>query len=130
MQYSLTDNLHSGSLQITLKTPSFCLLISALFGILCLSIWTFPINQRSSAAAGIPENTGIKKLVILNFDDGRKTQFTQAKPILDKYGYKATFYVVCQYSDSKKGYMNWTELETLHREGHDIESHTNNHADL
>jgi peptidoglycan/xylan/chitin deacetylase (PgdA/CDA1 family) len=70
------------------------------------------------------------KVVILNFDDNRKSQFTQAKPILDKYGFKATFYVVCKYLDNKKGYMNWTDLETLHKEGHDIGSHTMNHADL
>jgi peptidoglycan/xylan/chitin deacetylase (PgdA/CDA1 family) len=70
------------------------------------------------------------KVVILNFDDNRKSQFTQAKPILDKYGFKATFYVVCKYLDNKKGYMNWTDLETLHKEGHDIGSHTMNHANL
>jgi peptidoglycan/xylan/chitin deacetylase (PgdA/CDA1 family) len=70
------------------------------------------------------------RYVILNFDDNRKSQFTQVKPILDKYGFKATFYVVCKYLDNKKGYMNWTELETLHKEGHDIGSHTMNHANL
>lgn len=117
--------MHANSFQFNLKTSSFFLLIPILFGIFCLSIWNFPILQRSSAA-GIPDN----KVVILNFDDGRKTQYIQAKPILDKYGYKATFYVVCQYPDNKKGYMNWTELETLHSQGYDIGSHTNNHADL
>jgi len=70
------------------------------------------------------------RVVILNFDDNRKSQFTQAKPILDKYGFKATFYVVCKYLDNKKGFMNWTELETLYKEGHDIGSHTMNHDNL
>lgn len=32
------------------------------------------------------------KLVILSFDDNRKGDFTYAKPILDKYGFKATFF--------------------------------------
>jgi peptidoglycan/xylan/chitin deacetylase (PgdA/CDA1 family) len=68
--------------------------------------------------------------VILNFDDNRKSQFTQAKPILDKYGFKATFYVVCNYLDNKKGFMNWTQLETLYKEGHDVGSHTMNHDNL
>jgi len=71
------------------------------------------------------------KVVILNFDDGRKSQFTQVKPILDKYGYKATFYVVCGYLDgNKKGYMNWTQIEELVKDGNDIESHTMNHHNL
>lgn len=70
------------------------------------------------------------KVVIINFDDGRKTQFTYAKPILDKYGFKATFYIVCNYVDNKKGFMTWDEIETLHREGHDIGSHSMNHVHL
>ena len=36
-----------------------------------------------------------KKVVILNFYDSNKNQFTNAKPILDKYGFKATFFIVC-----------------------------------
>ena len=71
-----------------------------------------------------------KKVVIINFDDGLKTQFTHAKPILDKYGFKATFYVVCNYVSNKKGYMTWQEIETLNKEGHDIGSHTMNHVHL
>ena len=81
-------------------------------------------------ALSVSNDSPNERYVILNFDDNRKSQFTQVKPILDKYGFKATFYVVCKYLDNKKGYMNWTELETLHKEGHDIGSHTMNHANL
>ncbi|CAN5623604.1 hypothetical protein BH18THE1_BH18THE1_04330 [soil metagenome] len=70
------------------------------------------------------------KVVIINFDDGRKTQFTYAKPILDKYGFKATFYIVCNYVDNKKGFITWEEIETLNKEGHEIGSHTMNHVHL
>jgi len=88
------------------------------------------LDSVPDLTAQTSENTAIDKVVILNFDDNRKSQFTQAKPILDKYGFKATFYVVCKYLDNKKGFMNWTELETLYREGHDIGSHTMNHDNL
>jgi len=81
-------------------------------------------------AQNISKNIATERVVILNFDDNRKSQFTQVKPVLDKYGFKATFYVVCKYLDNKKGYMNWTELETLYKEGHDVGSHTMNHANL
>ena len=116
--------------QINLINPSFCLFITIL--IAAHSVLTFNSHNVSiSEAQTVIGNTKDKKVVILNFDDGRKNQFTQAKPILDKYGFKATFYVVCKYLDgNKKGYMNWTDIEALYKDGHDIESHTMNHLNL
>ena len=43
------------------------------------------------------------KYVILVFDRGYKTTFTKAKPILDKYNFKVTLFVACEwYSKSKR----------------------------
>jgi hypothetical protein len=36
-------------------------------------------------------------MTILGFGDGWKSQITYAKPILDKYRFKASFFVVCSY---------------------------------
>jgi peptidoglycan/xylan/chitin deacetylase (PgdA/CDA1 family) len=103
-----------------------------IFSILVVGIFVIILGGQFLVTYGesVPTNGTNNKVVILNFDDNRKSQFTQAKPILDKYGFKATFYVVCKYLDNKKGYMNWTQLETLYKEGHDIGSHTMNHANL
>ena len=72
-----------------------------------------------------------EKLVIINFDDSFKNQFLYAKPILDKYGIKATFFEVCgwigKYPISKK---SWQDLAALRQDGMDIESHTMTHAHL
>ena len=101
-----------------------CFLIAILLVLLiCLSIEQFGLEINA-------EPSSESKVVILNFDDGRKSQFTQAKPILDKYGFKATFYIVCNYVDNKPGYMNWSQVKELSAEGHDIASHTMNHAYL
>jgi peptidoglycan/xylan/chitin deacetylase (PgdA/CDA1 family) len=70
------------------------------------------------------------KVIIFIFSDGLKTQFTNAKPILDKYGFKATFDVICNSVGKKNGYMNWKEIKTLHDEGHDIGSHSMSHVRL
>jgi peptidoglycan/xylan/chitin deacetylase (PgdA/CDA1 family) len=75
--------------------------------------------------------SGNSKFVILTFDDGYKTQYTTAKPILDKYGYKATFYIVCNYAQKiDADRMNWNDIQELQKQGHDIGSHTMNHHDL
>lgn len=84
----------------------------------------------NSYAQSVSDNVRNDKIVILNFDDGRKTQFTHAKPILDKYGFKATFYIVCNYIEKKPGFMNWEEVRQLYEEGHDIGSHSMDHLDL
>ncbi|MGC2575228.1 MAG: polysaccharide deacetylase family protein [Candidatus Nitrosopolaris sp.] len=71
------------------------------------------------------------KVIMLGFDDGWKGQITFAKPILDKYGFKASFFVVCDYVNSGGiRRMNWQDIATLQKDGMDIESHTMTHADL
>src|SRR5829696_4180679 len=56
-------------------------------------------------------NSSINKIVILTFGNGAKSQFTEAKPILDKYGFKASFFVVCNWIDSEEdkdnSHMTW-----------------------
>lgn len=70
-----------------------------------------------------------QKAVVLTFDDGWKNQVTSALPIMDKYGFKATFFIVCNYQD-KEGRMTWDDVSNLGKLGHDIQSHTMNHRDL
>jgi len=75
------------------------------------------------------------KVIILAFDDSSKNQFTLAKPILDKYGFKGSFFTVCTYVNnaiSRLGVdsMNWQDIKTLQQQGHDIESHTMTHTSL
>jgi peptidoglycan/xylan/chitin deacetylase (PgdA/CDA1 family) len=71
------------------------------------------------------------KAVILNFYDNDIGQFTNAKPILDKYGIKGTFFIVCKWANSDSpDRMTWRQITQLYREGHDIESHSTSHKVL
>ncbi|MRN40782.1 MAG: polysaccharide deacetylase family protein [Nitrosopumilales archaeon] len=74
-------------------------------------------------------NIANTKVVILSFDDNRKGDFTYAKPILDKYGFKATFFIICGKT-TDKGAMNWQEIASMQSDGMDIESHTMTHKHL
>src|SRR5215208_2453357 len=69
------------------------------------------------------------KAAILTFDDGMLSQYTYAKPILDKYNFKATFYIICNSVDTENR-MNWNNIQTLEEEGHEIGSHSMNHQRL
>lgn len=74
-----------------------------------------------------------ERYIVLNFDDSYKSQITYAKPILDKYGFKATFFQVCDWigsgSESNEK-MTWSDTAMLEAEGHDIEAHTMTHPHL
>ncbi|HET7146957.1 MAG TPA: polysaccharide deacetylase family protein [Candidatus Nitrosopolaris sp.] len=74
-------------------------------------------------------NIANTKVVILSFDDNRKGDFTYAKPILDKYGFKATFFIICGKT-TDKGAMNWQDIAAMQKDGMDIESHTMTHKHL
>jgi hypothetical protein len=67
---------------------------------------------------------------MINFDDGYKSQLIYAKPILDKYGFKASFFIVCGRVGTQPYWMNWQAIAELKKDGMDIESHTMTHAHL
>ena len=89
-------------------------------------------SSSSSDISSSSNNNNIPKAVIINFDDGSTGQYTYAKPILDKYGFKATFFIVCNYANYNYGdsYMSWQQITQLQNDGMDIESHSMNHKDL
>ena len=74
------------------------------------------------------------KFVIINFDDSHQSDYTYAKPILDKYGFKATFFEVCNWVET--GYHDkdisttWQQIAALQQDGMDIEVHTMTHPNL
>jgi hypothetical protein len=70
------------------------------------------------------------KVVMIGFDDSYKSQILYAKPILDKYGFKASFFEVCTWVGKTKDRQTWQDIAELQRDGMDIESHTMTHAHL
>jgi len=98
-----------------------------------LAILTLSSLLVAQATVTLTPKTPIstEKVVVIMFDDGWLSQYSTALPILESYGYKASFAIYPkaidgQYSD----YMSWTQIEFLAKNGHDIESHTYSHLDL
>jgi peptidoglycan/xylan/chitin deacetylase (PgdA/CDA1 family) len=99
------------------------------------------ITARNESNNSIPSNSGYasnsnaNKVVIINFDDSHKSQYEYAKPILDKYGFKATFFEVCDWIGTNHDHdldngMSWQDIAALQHDGMDIESHTMTHPHL
>src|ERR1700704_2612175 len=79
-------------------------------------------------------------LISLTFDDGLRCQFERAVPILDKYGFPATFFLVANQDATQERWnhinewwkTDWREddiamLKKLVQGGHEIGSHSVSH---
>ncbi|MFA6410826.1 MAG: polysaccharide deacetylase family protein [Candidatus Buchananbacteria bacterium] len=71
-----------------------------------------------------------KNPVIITFDDGLPSQYLNALPLLEKYGFTATFYIFTNAIGISKNYMTWPQLKDLVAKGMEIGSHTRYHQYL
>jgi peptidoglycan/xylan/chitin deacetylase (PgdA/CDA1 family) len=67
--------------------------------------------------------------VALTFDDGYADAYTAALPVLQRYGFTATFYIVSGFV-GQPGYMTWEQLAVLRDAGMEIGAHSISHPDL
>lgn len=67
--------------------------------------------------------------VLLTFDDGYDDNAAVAAPILEKYGFTGTFYVVTDKIGTTE-YMTWEQVAGLENQGMEVGSHTSTHLDL
>lgn len=71
-----------------------------------------------------------RKSVLITFDDGYEDNYTNAFPILKKYNFKATIFVITDSVDKCKQSLSSAQLKEMQSNGIDIESHTNLHDKL
>jgi peptidoglycan/xylan/chitin deacetylase (PgdA/CDA1 family) len=69
------------------------------------------------------------KKIVFTFDDGFIGNYLFAFDILERYGFKATFFITVD-DISKERYMSWDQLGALCKSGHSIQSHTMTHPML
>jgi len=71
------------------------------------------------------------KLVVLTFDDAVRSHYTTVAPLLERYGFGATFFVTefpqPPFSDTTL-YMTWTQMGDLSRRGFEVANHTWKHS--
>jgi len=71
-----------------------------------------------------------EKPVIITFDDGLKTQFEKAYPILKENNQKAVFFIFTNPISRSKNYMTWENLLEMKEYGMEIGSHGHYHSNL
>ncbi len=82
------------------------------------------LESYFASAAPLPE-----KPIILTFDDGWRDQIIYAFPILQEYGYRATFFVFTN-AIGRPNFLTWGDLHALIAAGMTIGDHTRSHPYL
>jgi hypothetical protein len=97
-------------------TRTSLLLALALAGSLACANWgQTPSVSKRSLTPIVPD-----RLVVLTFDDAVRSHYTTVAPLLERYGFGATFFVTefpqPPFSDTTL-YMTWAQIGDLHRRG-------------
>ena len=83
----------------------------------------FAATATFAQTAEIGTWAGFRKgAVSFTFDDGAPSHVSDAGPLFDKYGYKATFNLVYNWNP------DWSGFGNMAKNGHEIASHSNTHG--
>jgi len=112
--------------------------ISGFFLIFIEILLSFQTFCQSSNPSDKPDSLNYKialwfqfkdAAVTITFDDGIRSHFTTAVPMLNERSLKGSFYVVTNFIG--KGFTpGWDTLNEVARQGHEIGSHSMNHANM
>ena len=70
------------------------------------------------------------KPVMITFDDGYRDNYTNAFPILKKYGFTASIFLISDFMDRFENYLTWAQVQEMSEAGINMESHTLSHVEL
>lgn len=85
---------------------------------------TFKMEELKELNYKLPKNS-----ILVTFDDGYKNNYTEAFPILKKYGIKATIFINTKYVGNDDYYLSWENVKEMYESGLiDFQMHTHSHG--
>lgn len=70
------------------------------------------------------------KPVLITFDDGYEDNYQVAYPILQKYNFTATLFIITDFVGQYDRYLTWDQVNDMKDHGFTFESHTLSHLSL
>lgn len=71
-----------------------------------------------------------KKAVVITIDDGYRSVYDTAFPILKKYGFAATLFIYLDFIGTPGSSVTWEQLKEMKLSGFEVGSHTLSHCNL
>lgn len=68
--------------------------------------------------------------VLITFDDGYEDNYQEAYPILKKYNFTATIFLITDFVDHNSQYLTWQQIKEMAGSGIQFQSHTATHIML
>jgi len=71
-----------------------------------------------------------KRSILITIDDGYRSAYEIAYPVLKKYGFTATLFIYTDYVGVSRSAITWDQLREMKADGFGVGSHTISHCDL
>lgn len=92
--------------------------------------WEYTTIPIELLVRAIQEGAGLPpRPIVITFDDGDISVYTNAFPLMQKYGFTGAVYIVGNYMNTD-GYMSAAQIQELAAAGWEVGSHSRSHRDL
>jgi len=95
-----------------------------------LSLNSYSVISLSELLAGLRAGQLPPKPIVITIDDGFKSTYTLAYPVLKKYDFPATLFLYTDFVEKNSYSLTWEEIREMARNDIEIGSHTLSHCNL
>jgi peptidoglycan/xylan/chitin deacetylase (PgdA/CDA1 family) len=95
-----------------------------------LATHNYSVISLSELLKGLKGDQLPPKPIVITIDDGFKSTFTLAYPVLKKYNFPATLFLYTNFIEKNSGSLTWKEIKEMTKNNIEIGSHTLSHCNL
>ena len=95
-----------------------------------LSAHNYSVISLSELVEGLKQGELPYKPVVITIDDGFKSTYTLAYPVLKKYNFPATLFLYTNFIEKNNSSLTWEEIREMTKNNIEIGSHTLSHCNL
>ncbi len=95
-----------------------------------LATHNYSVISLSELLKGLRDSQLPPKPIVITIDDGFKSTYTLAYPVLKKYNFPATLFIYTNFIEKNNGSLTWEEIREMTKNNIEIGSHTLSHCNL